>query len=131
MASRRDPDSVAIQFFVDSELHEEWGRQARSCNTTLTGYIKQHLPGFNDTPMVRRNQQLAESVDNLAALRSELKRIGNNVNQTAMVLNSHEKHNGQLPTQLDLRREYEDLNQLINQMARDIRSIGEWLTKAS
>jgi uncharacterized protein YukE len=131
MASRRDPRSVPIQFFVDSELHEEWGRQARFCNTSLTGYIKQHLPGLKDVPMVAKNQQLAESVDTLAALRTDLKKIANNVNQTAMVLNSHEKQSGQLPTQLDLRQEYEDLNRLINQVARDIRSIGESLTRTS
>lgn len=128
MASRRDPNSVPVQIFLDSKLHEELARQARSCNTSLTGYIKQHLPGLNDVPVVKKNQQLAESLDTLAALKLQLKQIGNNVNQTAMVLNSHQKQSGQLPTQLDLRQEYEDLNRLINQVSRDIRSIGESLT---
>ncbi len=130
MTSRRDPDAIAIQFFVNNDLHEAWSRQAKSCNTTLTGFIRSQLPGIheiNSKPMVPKNQQLSESVDMLVALRAELKKIGNNVNQSAMVLNSHAKHNGQLPTQLDLRQEYEALEQTINQVAREIRAIGEAL----
>jgi Bacterial mobilisation protein (MobC) len=130
MTSRRDPNARAIQFFVDDKLHEAWSRQARSCNTTLTGFIRSHLPGVREIeamPMVSKNQQISESVDMLAALRAELKGISNNVNQTAKVLNSHAKHNGQLPTQLDLREEYEILEKTINRVAREIRVIGEGL----
>lgn len=130
--ARRDPSEKPIQFFVSSDWYEALARQAILCNTSLAGYVRSHLPGkheINSTPMVPKNQQITELMDMLAALRLELKRVGNNVNQTAKVLNSHTKHTGQLPTQLDLRDEYADLERKINQVAREIKAIGERLAK--
>ena len=77
--------------------------------------------------MVPKNLQLAESVTLLAALRQDLKSVGNNLNQSAMVLNSHFKYNGQLPTQLDLREDYVVLSKIIDRLSREIRSINQGL----
>jgi hypothetical protein len=67
-------------------------------------------------------------VDTLAMLRLELKRIGNNLNQGIMVLNSHALYEKELPTKLDLRKDYADLEKTINEVAREIRAIGESFT---
>jgi hypothetical protein len=124
------PKGTQIKFFVPDEWHELLVRDAASHHTTLSGYLRSHLPGIpevSSTSMVPKNFQLAESVAILTALRQELKAIGNNVNQSAMVLNSHAKFNGQLPTQLDLREEYDVLSKAIDRLSREIRSINQGL----
>jgi hypothetical protein len=131
MTSRRDPDAKAVQIFVSSELHELWARQAKSCNSSMTGFVKSQMPGIGElknTQLVRKDQQVGEMVDTLAMLRLELKRIGNNLNQGIMVLNSHALYEKELPTKLDLRKDYADLEKTINEVAREIRAIGESFT---
>jgi hypothetical protein len=128
--AKRDLKGKPIQFYVPDEVHEALGRAAISCNTSISGYVRSHLPGvseINNALMVPKNLQLAESVTLLAALRQDLKSVGNNLNQSAMVLNSHFKYNGQLPTQLDLREDYVVLSKIIDRLSREIRSINQGL----
>jgi uncharacterized protein YukE len=128
---RSDPTAKPIQFYVSGDWYEALAMQAILCKTSLAGFVRSHLPAqseINNRPLVPKNQQLSELIDGLAAIRLELKRIGNNVNQTAKVLNSHALHGGHLPTQLDLREEYAELEQQINRLNREIRAIGAQLT---
>jgi hypothetical protein len=129
---RRHLKGKPIQFFVSDELHEALGRAAASSNTTLSGYIRSHLPAIIEIdrkPMVPKNHQLAEAIALLAKARQDLKSIGNNINQSAKVLNSHAHYNSQLPTQLDVREDLTILAQAIDQLSRQMRSVGQDLLR--
>jgi Flp pilus assembly protein TadD len=118
------PDRKRIELVVKPHVHEAWARNAAQAGISLSAYIKMNMPGEADTPSIPKNLQAAESIAILKQLHRDLAAIGNNINQSAKVLNSHVKHGGQLPTQLDVVEQLATLDKTVRETARAIRTLG-------
>jgi 2,4-dienoyl-CoA reductase-like NADH-dependent reductase (Old Yellow Enzyme family) len=121
-------DRKRIEFIVPEHVHETWARNAAQAGMSLSAYIKMNMPGEYGTPAIPRTQenlQIAELIAVLQKIHADLAAIGNNINQIAKVLNSHVKHGGQLPTQLNVVGQWTALDKMIRETAKEIRTLGQ------
>lgn len=132
-------DGVPVQFYVTEETHEVLLREAAASGTSISGYLRSKIPSTYeaneahlrdaDQGLLASKAQVTEALMMFAGIRRDLKRIGNNLNQSVKVLNSHALYSNQLPTQLDVRDDLNRLDEAIRLLSREIWAIKEEASK--